>query len=177
MAEVVAVIGAIAACSQLVEGFGKLSRTIRTTSKGMHYVPKYISELRNGTEIFIICLKKLIRAADKLYRKEPDSEGAQETRRGLTMIKSQGRLLKKEIHELMRRVQGQRRSSTVMCWLDKFGVLLNQGSIQCLQKSLDRLIQHIASLASGVILDDLIAKVESLEAQNLPVPPDLIEEM
>lgn len=176
MAEAVALVGLIAACLQLSDGFLDLSNWIRATAKGMKYIPQHISELQANTDLFTICLRKLVRAVKKAYVNEPKSIEARETAKAMKIIKRQGRLLEAKISDLVDKAEGEN-SSTWLRVVAKLQVIFKPKGAQTLQDSLSRLMHTIDMLSSGVTLDFLLAKIKVLETSQQVVPEDLLEEV
>jgi hypothetical protein len=177
MAEGLAVIGALAACLQLAEGFSELCKAIVAASRGIRYIPEHISELKDSAELFTICLRKLVRAAKKAYSDNKESTEARETAKAMDIIGSQGCKLELKIYDLVERVEGRLFSSTFSEWFSKLRVLFKQKGVQSLQNSLNRLMHTTDLLGTGIILDTLLTRIKKLEDENIPVPEDLIEEV
>jgi hypothetical protein len=177
MAEALAIVGALAACSQLVGGFSELGKTIVAASQGIRYMPEYILELKDNAELFAICLRKLVRAAKKAYNDNQGCTEARETARALSIIRSQGWKINSKIYDLVKRLGSKLSTLTLLEYFGKLRVLFNQTGVQSLQNSLSRLMHTADALGSGIILDTLLVRIQNLENANIPVPEDLREKV
>jgi hypothetical protein len=177
MAEVIVIIGGVAACTQLAKEFLRLSDKLRRSLKFLRNAPQLIFDLREETTFFATCLKKLIQAANKAYSSDAQVVKAQEITDALRYVTAQGRRIGTAIRTLLRDFSGWSSASKLQEWLSKLRLAFRQPQLQFLQSTLSKVKQDVYLLALTVTLDLLLQKAAHFEAKGLKVPKELTEDM
>ena len=164
--EPLAIVGAISACSQLAGGLAELVTIITHTIQDSRYTPSYISDLKNDTQVFDLCLNKLIAALNKSYQNDRDSEEARTTAHLLGRLVSRGDELCKEIYKLVMKAERQVFATFASLWLNKLGLIFKRSAVQWLQTSLQNLRSNIQLLGCTVTIENLNAQIDKLRRGN-----------
>jgi len=177
MAEVLAVIGGVVACTQLAEKFVELSDKLKRYRKIIRDAPKQIDDLREDTCLFATGLESLAEGAKKAFEGHQQTRRVQRVTRNMDHIILQGKNIRKAIRMLLQDFNLSRAASSFKKLRTRLKWLRRQHHVQFLQVWLSKMKHDVSFLSTTFLIDALLNQIKSLEAQKLAVPTALLEDM
>jgi hypothetical protein len=168
------IIGGVAACLQLAEGFMKLSKKLNRQIRMMEYAPKQLTEIKEDTFLMSQCLFLIEEAGVAALRTiDPSSPNANSMHRAVRIVTEQGEKLTVGIMKLIKKLRAPIYVPALQILIERVRWFIEESKLEILQGVLKNVKLNATMVASTMQLMLAHETLQKLIKENEEVPEDL----